>query len=152
MPRYARIAAGAVAELIDLPDGVLPADKFHASIAAACVPAGQDIAVGALWNGSAFSAPPSPPAPPAVRVIAPLAFRRRLAAPLRASITLAASAAMEQGDAALQVFLDDLAAARMVDLDDPATVAGVAALQAASLITQEQATALLANGTAGERA
>ena len=152
MPRYARIVAGAVAELIDLPIGVLPAARFHPAIADACVPAGQDIVVGALWDGAHFSPAPAPPSPPPIRRIAPLAFRRRLADPTRAAITLAAAAAMGQGSATLQVFLDDLAAARFVDLDDAATIAGVAAMQAAGLITQQQATALLANGTTAEAA
>lgn len=152
MPRFARIAAGAVAELIDLPIGVIPADRFHPAIAETCVPADQNTVVGMLWDGEAFAAAPPPPAPPAIRRIAPLSFRWRLAAPLRASITLAAAQALAQGDPTLQVFLDDLAAARFVDLDDPATIAGVAAMQAAGLITQQQAADLLANGTAAEAA
>jgi hypothetical protein len=152
LPRFARIAAGAVAELIDLPIGVSPADRYHPAIADACVPAGQDIAIGALWDGEAFAPAPPPPTPPPIRRIAPLAFRRRLPDATRGAITLAAAAAMAQGSATLQVFLDDLAAARFVDLDDPATVGGVAALQAAGLITPQQATALLAAGTAAEAA
>lgn len=101
------------------------------------------------WNGTGLE-PCDPPPPPGFRRITPLAFRRRLPGPTRQAITLAASTAMEQGDATLQTFLDDLAAARYVDLDDPEVIAGVGTLQAAGLLTTEQAAALLADGTKDE--
>lgn len=101
------------------------------------------------WNGTGLE-PCELPQVPGFRRITPLAFRRRLPMVKRHAITLAASAAMEQGDATLQTFLDDLAAARYVDLDDPEVVAGVAALQAAGLLTPDQAAALLADGTKDE--
>lgn len=152
MARFARIDAGLVAELIDLPEGALPADRYHAAIASTLVPASDAAVIGGEWDGETFSPPPAPQPGAPIRHIAPLAFRRRISAEVRAAITLAASLALEQGDATLQVFLDDLSASRFVDLDDPATEAGVAALLAATLITQEQADALLADGTVAERA
>lgn len=101
------------------------------------------------WNGNGLEPCAAPPAP-GYRRITPLAFRRRLSGSKRQAITLAASAAMEAGDATLQTFLDDLAAARYVDLDDAEVAAAVAALQAAGLLTPEEAAALLADGTRDE--
>lgn len=100
----------------------------------------------------ALVAPPPAPAPPAMRRIATLAFRRRLAPAARAAITVAAHTAAAAGDATLQLALDDLSAARFVDLDDPEVAGLVATLQTAGLITTEQAAALLANGTPDEAA
>ena len=150
MPRFARIADDTVVEIIEIPDGEALADRFHADLVAACLPAGAEVQPGWTWNGSAFAAPAPPPPLPAIRRIAPLAFRRRLGSAKRAAITLAAAAAMEGGDATLQVFLDDLAASRVVELDHPDTVAGVAAMQAAGLITATEAAALLADGAPDE--
>lgn len=99
----------------------------------------------------ALVAPPSP-APPTMRRIATLAFRRRLAPAARSAITVAAHTAAAAGDATLQLALDDLSAARFVDLDDPEVAGLVATLQTAGLITTEQAAALLANGTPDEAA
>jgi hypothetical protein len=106
------------------------------------------------WDGAALVARevPSPPPPPAIRRITPLAFRRRLVPARRAEVTLAASTALEAGDATLQTWLDDLNASRVVELDDPETVAGVAALRAAGAIAEAEAVALLADGTAAEAA
>lgn len=87
-----------------------------------------------------------------IRVITALTFRRRLSAERRAAITMAASMAMDAGDATLQVFLDDLAAAGKVELDGIETIAGVAAMLAAGLITSGEAVALRADGTADEAA
>lgn len=98
----------------------------------------------------ALVAADNPPAPAPVRRIAALAFRKRLPPATRAAITLAAHTAAAGGDATLQTFLADLSAARFVDLDDAEVIAGVAAFQAAGLITAEQAIALLADGTADE--
>ncbi|MGG5811484.1 hypothetical protein [Falsiroseomonas sp. CW058] len=109
---------------------------------------------GQRWDGTALvpcDPPPSPPAPP-IRRIRTLAFRRRLSPASRAAITLAASQAMEGGSAELQMFLDDLAASREVDLDDPEIAAGVATLRGAGLVTPAEAAALLADGTPAETA
>jgi hypothetical protein len=109
----------------------------------------------ALWSIVAAAAqdqvlPQEPPAPlPArqpLRVIRTLAFRRRLPAAVRQAVTLAASAGLDAGDATLQTWLDDLAASRQVDLDDPEIVGGADALLAAGLVTEAQRDALLADG------
>lgn len=94
--------------------------------------------------------PAAPPPPPPIRAIAPFAFRQRLPAATRRAITLAASRALEDGDATLQTWLDDLSSTRLVLLDHPDIASGVAMLRAAGLITEAQATALLADGTAEE--
>ena len=104
------------------------------------------------WDGAALVPcdPPPPAAPPPIRAIAPYAFRQRLPAATRRAITLAASQALEAGDATLQTWLDDLSSTRLVLLDHPDIASGVAMLRAAGLITESQATALLADGTAEE--
>lgn len=132
-------------------DAVTVSAEEHAALLAGQA-AGQAIMV---VGGAAVLAPRPPPLAPApVRHIAPLAFRRRLGSDQRRALTLAASAAMDATppDATLQTFLDDLASARWVDLDDPETIGGVAAMQAAGLLSAEDATALLADGTADEAA
>lgn len=91
---------------------------------------------------------PDPPAP--IRRITPLAFRRRFPPGARGAITLAAAQALAAGDPTLQVWLDDLAACRVVDLDDPETRAGLDALVGAGLLTAEQAEAAVADGTPAE--
>lgn len=103
----------------------------------------QRLVNGALEPCEALPGPP-------IRTITALAFRRRLSTARRAAITLAASQAMEQGDATIQTWLDDLAASRVVDLDDAETVAGLAALLTANVITQQEHDALLSNGTREE--
>lgn len=109
---------------------------------------------GQRWDGTRLvpcDPPPPPPAPP-IRMITPLAFRRRIGPERRAAITLAASQAMQAGDATIQTWLDDLAASRVVDLDDPELLAGVAVLLGADLITAAERDALLADGQPTERA
>lgn len=131
-----------------IPEGAVPVSpEQHAALLAGQA-AGQ-IIVADQDGAPMLSAPPAP-TPITIRRIAPLAFRRRLSGATRQAITLAASAAMGQGDATLQTFLDDLASARFVDLDDPEVVAGVAALQTAGLVTAQEAAALLADGTLDE--
>lgn len=85
-----------------------------------------------------------------IRRISALTFRRRLSAERRAAITLAASVAMEGGDASIQVWLDDLGASQVVDLDDAETAAGIAALRAAGLVSEAERDALLADGDPAE--
>lgn len=149
---YARIAGGIVAEII--PTSATPIEeRFHPDIVATLVAASAEVAEGWLWDGQAFAAPPPPPspAPAPIRIIAPLAFRRRLGV-RRAALTLAASAGLEAGDATLQVMLDDIAAAKVIDLDEPELVAGVRLLVARSLLSQPEAVALLRDGTPAELA
>jgi hypothetical protein len=119
---------------------------------------GQEVAyVAGEWVQRPAPPPPAAPEPPApegppaqIRVIAPFAFRQRLPAATRRAVTLAASQAMEAGDATLQTWLDDLSSTRVVLLDHPDIASGVAMLRAAGLVTEAEATALLADGTAEE--
>lgn len=87
-----------------------------------------------------------------VRVILPLDFRRRIVPATMLNITLSASQALEAGDGTLQVFLDDLSASRQVELDNPVTAEGVAFLATSGLITEAEATALLADANPTEAA
>ena len=146
MARFARIQSGHVAEIIEV-DGDSLDGLFHPDLIATCVEIiGNDVVpVGATWNGTVFGAPPAAPTPPPIRRIRTLAFRRRFARPALEALTQAAMA-----NAALRTYLDDLASAQYVDLDDPETAAGIASYRQAGLITQQQATALLANGTSDE--
>ncbi|MBX9596001.1 MAG: hypothetical protein K2X46_16680 [Roseomonas sp.] len=159
MSLHARIVGGQVVELIAVPEGAELSQLLHPDLVAQCaaVPGGiaGQVAEGWAWDAEAgFSAPaaPEPPAPVVARHLTPLSFRRRLSAEVRARITLAASRALEAGDATLQVFLDDLAAAQVVDLDNADLVAGVAALFAAELITEAERAVLLADAAPHEAA
>lgn len=89
---------------------------------------------------------------PPIRRVTPLAFSRRLSEAAILRLTLAASVAMDGGDARLQVFLDDLSRAGVVDLDDPRTRAGIDFLVAAGLIDADEAAALTADGLPAEAA
>ena len=83
-------------------------------------------------------------APPPVRSVTPREFRQRFTAAERGAITLAASRALEAGDPTLQMFLDDLSASQVVELDHPDTVAGIAAVVAAGLLSAARGAAILA--------
>lgn len=83
-------------------------------------------------------------APEPRRYLAPLEFRRRFTQAERLRITQAAAEALRAGDPRLQVFLDDLAASREVDLMDPDTIAGIDMLVQASLLTQRRRDAIMA--------
>jgi len=63
MARYARVADGAVAELLTLPDTLLPAGLFTDDIAAAMHPCGEDVAEGWTFDGSVFTPPDAPAVP-----------------------------------------------------------------------------------------
>jgi hypothetical protein len=105
------------------------------------------------WNGTALvpcDPPAVPPAPP-IRKIRSLAFRERLPEARRKQITAAAVAAASAGDATMLTWLMDQVASTETDLDDPRVVAGAAAMRAASIISQAEHDALLANGTPQER-
>lgn len=93
---------------------------------------------------------PEPPPPAPIRAIRTFAFRQRLSVATRRAITLSASQQLDDGDATLQTWLDDLASTGTTLLDDPDLIAGVGALHAAGLITAAERTALLADGTPEE--
>lgn len=90
--------------------------------------------------------------PGPIRRIASLAFRRRLSPEQQGAITVAAARALaaEPPDPRLQVFMDNLSAARVVELDNPETQAGVGMLEAVGLIDADTAARLLADGTPAE--
>lgn len=82
----------------------------------------KGIKVGERWAGET-------PEPPQVRRVSRLAFRNRFTDAEKLAIYTAA-----ESSAQIRVWLDDLAAAEFIDLDYPATVAGVQALELAGLI------------------
>ena len=150
--RYARIQDGRVAEIIE-PQGLPLEQLYHPEIVDDCVPlTDPEVAEGWLHADGAFVPPPTPepPADVPIRAIAPYAFRLRLPAATRRAITLAASQTLDAGDPTLQTWLDDLHSTRAVLLDHPDIASGVAMLRAAGLITEAEAAALLADGTAEE--
>jgi hypothetical protein len=71
--------------------------------------------------------------------ISALAFRQLFTSAERLAITTAA-----QSSAPLREFMDDESAAGEVSLSDPEVSAGIAALVAAGVLTQDRATAILA--------
>lgn len=97
-------------------------------------------------------APDEEAPPPPIRVIRALAFRDRFAAEKQSAISVAAMQSAAAGDGSLLTFMLNQAAAAQTDLDDPRVQAGVAALKAAELITEAEATAILADGTPDEAA
>lgn len=129
-------------------DAVPVTAEDHAALIAA-QGVGQVIVPGEDGSPVAQDPPPAPPPPP-IRRISALSFRRRLSAARRAEITLAASVAMEGGDASIQVWMDDLASAQEANLDDPELLAGITALLEAELITPAERDALLADGAPAE--
>jgi hypothetical protein len=134
---WALITAGVVRELT----AEDPAGRFHPSLHwQECDAA---VAVGDLWTGAGFEAPPAAPAAP--RIIGALDFRRkRFTETEREAITLAASRGLEENDARLQLWLDDLAAAGVVNLDSAELRERVAALALLGLIEGHRVAEILA--------
>jgi hypothetical protein len=93
--------------------------------------------VDPAWKARASEAPAS-------RIISPLEFRRRFTAAERAAITTAAGQAAAGGNPQLQMWMDDLAAAGEVDLDNADVAAGIAALAGAGLLTTARGAEVLA--------
>jgi hypothetical protein len=87
-----------------------------------------------------IAAIPQPETPKPVRVISALAFMERLTQQERIAIRHAAKANVE-----LEDWLDLLRAAQVVDLDDPRTVEGLAAMVKAGLLTATRRDAILAD-------
>lgn len=144
--RYGRIAGDTLAEIVSLTEDQTLADLFHADLLASFVPLGDSPAEpGWRFEAGDFLPPLSPEAPPPtpIRVITPRQFRLRFTQAERGAVTLAASQALEAGDATLQVFLDDLAASQEVELDHPDLAAGVQALVTAGLIDAARAAEIL---------
>lgn len=144
---YARISGGLVAEIVTVPDGAELAEMFHPSLLDSFIllPEGSAAAPGWRHEGGAFL-PPVPPevSPPTpIRVLTARQFRERFTRAERAAITLAASRALEQDDATLQVFLDDVTAAQEVELDHPDLLAGMDLLVTRDLVTAARAAEIL---------
>jgi len=136
---WARIEAGIVRELT----AEDPAGRFHPSLHwQECK---EGVAVGDLWIGDGF-APPLPPEPAeAPRIIGALEFRqKKFTEAEREAITLAASRGLEENDARLQLWLDDLAAAGVVNLDSAEIRARVESLALLGLIAPGRAAEILA--------
>ena len=94
------------------------------------------------WAAMLAAVTPAPFVPPAPRrVVTALGFMERLTQAERIAIRAVARA---PGGEAIEDWLDMLRAAQEVDLADPRTVAGVAAIVAAGLLTNARAAALLA--------
>lgn len=60
--KCARIDNGRVAEIVTIPEGLLPEECFTPDIVAALVPCDGSVAEGMAWDGVAFQ-PPPPPSP-----------------------------------------------------------------------------------------
>ena len=95
-------------------------------------------------NGRPQAVQPPPTDPNAQPTsITALEFRRRFTMQERGRITAFAVERNVNGDPTLQVFLDDLASAGVVDLNDPETVQGVEYCVGMGLITPKRADAIL---------
>jgi hypothetical protein len=93
----------------------------------------------ALLNGLEIE-----PFPAAPRTCTPREFRARFTPEEKGALTLAASKGLENDDPALQVFLDELSASQVVELDHPELAAGMDLLVSRQLLTRERADAILA--------
>lgn len=144
--RYARIQNGVVVELIDIPAGDNVSSYFHPDFIATLVQCNQD-AVEQCWTyneETGMFAPPSPAEPPPPNlVISPREFRQRFTMDERRMLTLAASKALENGDATLQVFLDDLSSSQVVELNHPEIIEGVQTLVEMGLISKARGDQIL---------
>jgi len=96
----------------------------------------SNVLSGWRWNGALFM-PPLPPVGP--RTVTSLEFRRRFTQAERVAITKAG-----RTNDALQVWMDDLASAGEVQLDNADVAAGLAVLVGAGLLTAARATELIA--------
>lgn len=94
-------------------------------------------------NGRPVAEAPAP-APDAPQTVIPsLDFRRSFTDAEKARITLEASRMLEQGDARLQVFMDDVASSGTVNLRATEVVTGIEFLLAKGLITPRRADEIL---------
>lgn len=146
MMKWALIVGGVVTETTETD----PAGRYHPDLDWREAP--PDVSESWTYSNGVFAGPvvaPSVPAAP-IRRITALAFRRRLSPSRRAEITMAASAAMDGGNAMLQVWLDDLAASLVVELDGAELLAGVSAMFGAGLISESERADLLADGESHE--
>lgn len=85
MTIYARVDAGVVQEVVDVPAGTAPlSERYTADIAAQFVPVpfalGRQVAPGWLWDGAVFAEPTRSVAPPPKRYVPVSLIRERLEA------------------------------------------------------------------------
>lgn len=105
--------------------------------------------IGWGWDGVQFMAPQELQSVALQRCVSVLAFRRRFTPAEKATIEWASvdkpeqTTEQRQQSAMLRATLADQAAAKFIDLADPATVAGVQALQAMGIIDASRADAIL---------
>ena len=134
---WALIVDGTVREIT----GTDPAGRYHPSLHWQSCDA--EVSEGDLWTGTLFARPERHDAK-LPRTLPAFAFRRRFTPKERAVITLAASRALEAGDATLQVWLDDLSSAVENDLDHTEIDAALDMLAAAGLLAPSRKAELLA--------
>jgi hypothetical protein len=117
-----------------------PAGRFHPSLH--WQECDEGVKVGDVWTGEAFEAPPPPASP---RIMGAFEFaKRKFTEVEREAITLAASRGLEENDARLQLWLDDLARAGVVNLDSAETRARLESLALLGLIEGHRVAEILA--------
>lgn len=129
MQRFARIASGVVAEIVELPDGVALADAFHPDIANACSPCGAEVEQGWVQSGGGFSAPEAPVPVNRTR----FSFLEFMDLFTEAEQLAIAGAAMT--DVATKLWYDRAVGAQFIDLTDARLADGLHAMVTAGLLT-----------------
>jgi hypothetical protein len=136
--RQAKIESGVVTEIIQADD------VFVAGLPGEWVKAPAAVANGWLFNGTDFQFPngnpyvPAPPAPVLRTRLSRREFRNQFSQAEKQGIYSAAELSID-----IRIFLDDLAAADFIDLEDPQTAASVQALEAGGLISAARVAEIL---------
>jgi hypothetical protein len=95
---------------------------------AVCVMSEVDVLAGSTWDGSTFT-PPEPAAEVASRTVTKLQYMNRFTDVELATIYTAAKTVIQ-----VEIWLEKFKLASDVNLDDPATLAGLQAMEAFGLI------------------
>lgn len=140
MPVYVFMRGSTVAETIACDD---IEEHFHPDYVVACrvLSAADAARVKPGWVASSADGSFSPPVTPLVlkpSTMSPLAFQARF---MPAEMTAIATAAMSSP--AVFLFMLSMASAQVVDLHDPRTEAGLAALVSAGLLSDARRTEIL---------
>lgn len=148
MVKYARIDHGKVVEVMEISSNDNVSDLYHPDVVSTLVRLSADEVIEIGWVHDPESKKFGPQELPPAGMVAkpPMSgrdFRMRFTIDERKSLTLAASRAMEAGDATLQVFIDDLSSVPLVELDHPEIIEGVNAIVAAGLISRQRADEIL---------
>lgn len=139
MATYARMTpAGAVAEVIPLPDGVALEEVFHPGLAGQLVPCPEGTLLGSTRDADGQWREPVPAARPVSRVIPRGDFLSRLTGDERKAI---AAAAVEDMDVSLQQAR--ISTWRIVDLDSEAVREVVDSWVAAKALSTARAKTIL---------